>query len=234
MRKDLKAMLYYVVLDYRYTFLIFWAILMCTLVAFTLIGSMFENSSIIVFTGPAAMIFSLICGLNLTKETFPFCIKMGLTRYRYLIGSACFVLLFAAAMSVVHLVVKNAFEFVLTTLGISGISHYSILQFLSMPETWSNELWVLAVLNLLCLTLGFSIGTVFYRYGLIGGFGTIALLFFVIVLPSTREVLAEGLLEMGEGGVTVHFGVLLLISLMAFLPNWPFLHKASTVPARAR
>lgn len=234
MRKELKAMLYYFVLDYRYTFLIFWAILLGTLVAFTLIGSMFENSSIIVLTGPVGMIFCVICGLNLPKETFPFCIKMGVTRHQYLVGSAVFVLLFALIMSVVHLVVKNVFEWLLTTFGIEGISHYSMLQFLSVPETMGNELWVLAVLNLLGVSLGFLIGTVFYRFGLTGGFGAIALLFFLVVLPTTRDVLAEGLMEIGGGEINLHFGVLLLISLLAFLPNWPFLRQAPTVPARAR
>jgi len=234
MLKDMKAILYYFTLDYRFTFIVFWGILVSTLVGFTFISSLFEESSVIVFTGPIAFIFCAICGLNMTKETFPFCIKMGITRNQYIMSAGIFMVLFSTVMSFMHLLIKNNFEGVLSTFGIDGIRHYSMLQFLSVPETWFNELWVLGILNVVFLTIGFLVGTIFYRYGLIGGFGSVALLFFVIVLPATRDVLFEGLVEMSDGQASVHFGLVLLIAFIAFIPNWTFLRRASTIAARAR
>lgn len=233
MLKDMKAVLTYFMLDYRYSILVFWSILAATLIGFMFVTMLIKGVSIIVFTGPITIIFSIICGLNMTKETFPFCVKMGITRTQYVIGAGIFMALLSLVMSVIHFGVKSIFVSVLKLTSFEGISHYSILQFLSLSETWINELWVLLLFNFLFLSFGSLIGTIFYKYGLIGGFISVALLLFALILPITRDFY-HGFFQLSNGQLTISFFAVVLFSLILLIPNWAFLRNASTIAARAR
>ncbi|MGV2619638.1 UNVERIFIED_CONTAM: hypothetical protein N8J90_00565 [Halobacillus marinus] len=234
MLRDLKGIFYYLLIDYRFSFLVFWSILTATLVGFTLLSILVPDSSMIVFTSPIVFVFCIISGLNMTKETFPFCVKMGTTRTRYLLGTFAFSLFFSLVLSMVHLGIVRGFRAVLDAEKISSIRHYSLMDMLDVQAAWYNEIWVLGLLFFLFISIGFLLGSVFYRYGLIGGFSGVAVFGVLMMLPVTKDYLFSEVFRLQ--GMTLHVDFLLLLAaaLLTFVPSWMVLRKASTTAARAR
>lgn len=234
MLRDLKALNYYFLLDFRYAFFVFWSIMVATLCGFLFLSSILEGTSIIVFTGPIVFIFCMISGLNFTKETFPFCIKMSMTRTRYVVGAFSFIVLLSITMAVMNLVIRSSFSWLLHTLNNDSLLHYSLLELLNVSQTWYNEILMLGLLNFVFLVIGFLTGTVFYRFGIVGGFGSVALLLVLLSLPMTREFLFEEIIQMDGAKITLPLLFIAVIILGSSLLNWVLLSKASTTPARTR
>ncbi|MEI5906813.1 hypothetical protein WAK64_07040 [Bacillus spongiae] len=235
MYKELKAVLYYFLLDYRFSLGVFWTILISSLIGFSLIGLIGDGiGNVVIVTSLPVLIYCIVSGINMTKETFPFCIKMGVTRHQYMLGSALFTLLLSVGMSLVHLIISYGYDWLLKLGSIEGITHYSLLQFFSLSNTWFNELWLLAFLNFVFLGFGILFGTIIYRYGLVGGFSTVAVLVFLFVLPTSREALIERMLLVNNGQLSIQFGFLFVLTSIVFFQNWLLIRKASTMAASTR
>ncbi|KGX92055.1 hypothetical protein N781_02430 [Pontibacillus halophilus JSM 076056 = DSM 19796] len=234
MRNDMKATLYYLMLDYRFSFIVFWSIMCATLVGFVLIGSIIPDVTIYIWIAVITLIFSSISGFHMTRETFSFCVKMGLTRNQYLLGAGLFTLVLALAMSVMHLLIQSVYSYLVQLIGLDGLTLYSIFNIVNISETWYNELAIVALLNFIFVSVGFLFGTIFYRFGLIGGLSSVAVLLFLVMVPAFRDLMADLLIASEGGRSSVQLLPLTLAALVAFLPNWALLRRASTFTARTR
>lgn len=233
MLNEMKAVLYYLAVDIRYSFMVFWSILILSLTAMFIIVLSFETR-MIVTTSMAIYIFCGITGFLTTKETFPYCIKLGATRTQYLLSVLVYCAAVAAVFSIVHVIVQGIFNS-LVQAGASGrFLTYHTVQATTLANTWYNQLLVDLIICFLLLSLGFLLGSVFYRFGLIGGFGTLAVLAILVILPNTRTFILDAFGSMEGWKLGVNFLMLVGVALLAYLPNWGMLRKASTVPGATR
>lgn len=233
MLNDMKAVLYYLAVDMRFSFMVFWSILILSLTAMFIIVLSFDTT-MIVTTSMAIYIFCGITGFLTTKETFPYCIKLGATRTQYLLSVLVYCAAVAAVFSIVHVIVQSIFNSLVQAGAGGRFLTYHTVQATTLANTWYNQLLVDMIICFLLLSLGFLLGTIFYRLGLIGGFGTLALLAIIIILPYTRNFLIDALVNVEGWQLGFNFILLVGIALMAYLPNWGMLRKASTVPGATR
>src|SRR5690625_3179341 len=83
MQRQMKASLYYLTSEIRFTMSVFWAILLSILVLSFVIDILFfqnsDDSMIFSFSGPI-YIFSIVFAQKAVKDSIPHLIKMGSTR----------------------------------------------------------------------------------------------------------------------------------------------------------
>jgi ABC-2 type transport system permease protein len=84
------------------------------------------------------------------------------------------------------------------------------------------------------LSIGFLLSSIFYRFGIVGGLGSIAILGLGIILPQTRNWLIDLFVSTNQVGVDISLLPMILISLIVILPTWGLLRKASTVQGVTR
>jgi hypothetical protein len=233
MLNEMKAVLYYLAVDIRYSFMVFWSILILSLTAMFIIVLSFDTR-MIVTTSMAIYIFCGITGFLTTKETFPYCIKFGATRTQYLLSVLIYCAGVAAVFSIVHVFVQGIFNSLVQASTSGRFLTYHTVQATTLANTWYNQLLVDLIICFLLLSLGFLLGSTFYRFGLIGGFGTLAALAIIIILPYTRSFLIDALVNMEGWKLGINFLMLVGVALLAYLPNWGMLRKASTVPGETR
>jgi hypothetical protein len=229
----MKAVLYYLAVDMRFSFMVFWSILIFSLTAMFVIVLSFDTN-MIVSTSMAIYIFCGITGFLTTKETFPYCIKFGATRNQYLLSVLIYCTAVAAVFSTIHVIIQSVFGWLVNVAGSERFLIFHSVESTTLADTWYNQLLVDMVICFLLLSLGFLLGTIFYRLGLIGGFGALALIAILILLPTTRDFLLNELVDMDGWKMGLNFSMLLAVALFAFLPNWGMLRKASTLSSATR
>ncbi|MCD5322345.1 MULTISPECIES: hypothetical protein [Pontibacillus] len=234
MLKDLRAVLYYLIVDYRFSFMVFFSIMSASLIVLAGISLVAEGTTIYVFLSVITLWFSFICGFNMTRETFPFLIKMGITRNQYILGGALFTGVFSLAISIMVFIIQHIMNAFIDVANLTNIANYTAFDYLPIQETILNELWLVALVNFLVISLGFVLGSVFYRFGMIGGVSTIIGVFFLFMLPESRSIIVDFLSSMKGQDFEIRYTSILILSLVLFLPNWTLLRRASTISARLR
>ncbi len=235
MRNDMKAILYYLTIDHKQAFFIFWSIFILS-ATFLLGLSVAFSIDMTVSISASTYIFCGIAGFQLTRITFPYSIKFGLTRTRYVIGIAVFCLLLGFIMSLSHVVVTYVLYGLTDIIGASTYSLITTLEATSLAFTWYNMLLVDAVICSFIYSVALLIGTVFYRLGLFGGFVAVALLVVNIFIPTSRNWLIDTFVSVASGQVQLNipFLMVILTTLLLFIPIWLILRKASTTAKLSR
>lgn len=233
MFKELKAILYYLAVDIRFSFTVFWSILLVSLTALFIVSFSF-NTTMLVSSSIAIYIFCFITGFLMTKETFPYCIKLGATRTQYLVSALVFFACVAFVFSFVHMVVQTIFKTVASFGTIENIQMMYSVHGTTLQDTWYNQVFVDFIICFLLISIGFLLGTIFYRLGLIGGFSTLALLVIILLIPSARGWVAETFASLEGSKIALNYAYVILLALLTFLPNWGMLRKASTISSATR
>ncbi|MFD1019386.1 hypothetical protein [Thalassobacillus hwangdonensis] len=230
MFNDLKAMLYFLTTDFRFGLTIFWSIFLASTGVLYLLTFSFNDVTIIVSSSLAIYIYCGISGFLMTKETLPFCLKMGTTRNRYFSGVIVFNLILGAFMA-----------FISSTLSlVVGMTEQSNLQLMtaidatSLSPGWFNQFWLETLICFLFLSIGFMFSAIFYRTGLVGGLSVIGIVVIAILLPDLREQFLDFFLEFSESGITIHYVSLFIAALLAMIPTWLLLNRASIHSAATR
>ncbi|QFT87375.1 hypothetical protein FIU87_01810 [Bacillus sp. THAF10] len=233
MLKDMQAIIYYLTVDMRFSFKVFWSILLLSMSASFLIVLSFDT--MMVFTPSLAIyIFCAITGFITTKETFPYCIKLGATRSQYTISVLTFSAMVAVVFSVMNTVIQALFKGLTTIVSADKFLTFHTVEGTTLAQTWYNQILVDSVICFLFLSIGFVIGSTFYRLGLVGGLSTLALLAILFFVPYTRAAIMDFIVNMEGVKAGVNFFAILTIALFSYLPNWGMLRNASTLPSATR
>ncbi|RXI96189.1 hypothetical protein DS745_20825 [Anaerobacillus alkaliphilus] len=235
MLKDMRAILYYLVIDQRFSFFVFWSIFIASSIFLLAISYTF-SINMIVSISMATYIFCGISGFLQTKITFPYSIKLGLTRTRYVIGSFVFNVVLAITMSLFHLIINKLLLLIATTIGATSFSLLTTVNATTLANTWYNLLFVDIVLCTLVFSVGLLLGTVFYRLGLIGGIIAIALATISIFIPATRNWMIDSFVSFNAGQIqfVIPFVSTIAVTVLIFIPIWGMLKNASTTPGVTR
>ena len=233
MSSQIKAILTFSFLDVRYAIQAFWAILIGFMLLGVGISLSFNNTLSFAGSGIAMYIFCAITGFQTVKESFPFTIKMGGTRRNYFISMCLFFILFAFLMSAIHNVFLIAYEQLLDILNIEIFTfHFSIIT--GLEDTWILRLFIDSANAFFLLNLLFFIGIMFYRFGLIGGYGVIGFIILAFFLPGIHSQVAEFVLGFASVDAVIHYTGLIGLSFLILVVNWAVMRKAPVFTANVR
>ncbi|MFC4321927.1 hypothetical protein [Litchfieldia salsa] len=234
MSKDLKAILYYFAVDFRFSLIVFWSILLASMVTLFMIGNSFEGTKILFSSGFSVYIYCAISGFLITKETFPYCVKLGSTRNNYFLGAILFNILLALFMAIIHLSALSLFKWFVELSQMENMSIILTVEKETLLATLGGQLLLDTVIGFVLLSVGFLLSSAFYRLGMVGGIVGIALLGIVLILPATRNWLIDFFLTAGTGDLQINYIALILVALVAMIPNWLLLKNAPTTPGVTR
>lgn len=232
--KELKANLVYLIYDHRYSITVFWSVLVASTALLFAVSYFISEAHMGLSLSLAIYIFCAITGFLITKETFPFLIKLGSTRKTFLFSAIVFNVLLAVFMSAVAVAVDQIVKIVVKMANVANFQVFNMLEGTTLASTWYNELLLNIVICFLVLSFGFMLGAVFYRLGLVGGFSGIILLVFIIIFPETRSFLIDIFININNSKLEIPFIPIIFLSLLPVLPIWFLLRKASTVASVTR
>ncbi|TQS70629.1 hypothetical protein DX933_17880 [Ornithinibacillus gellani] len=173
MGRQIKGLLYFFVMDIRYSLMIFWTILI-SLLAVSLAISHFLESAIasgsgvftFVLTGPI-YVYCAIIGFLTVRDYIPYSLKLGATRKSIFVSIGIFFFGLAFAKSVAATIIQAAVEKGVDLFGMKYFIFLHPAQLLT--DTWYNRLIIDTSISFFFAVLLFLIGLIFYRFGLAGG-----------------------------------------------------------------
>lgn len=237
MYRNSKALLGFFALDIRLSVLIFWSIFLASMIPLVWI-SISTDGQVGVSSSMAVAIFCAISGFVITKETFPFSIRMGSTRHEYVLSVLIFSVLLAAFMSGINLAFIQLSAWMINLAGLNNISFIVLSDFLASPVSWYGQFGFDFMLCLLVFILGFFLSSVFHRFGMIGGLITIALVFIAMFVSTIRSVIIDLLIVTERTADSLHvsinnlgiFGITIVLAALI----WIILKNASITPGVTR
>jgi len=234
MSKNSKALFHVLLLDYRFSIIVFWAIFLASLLPLFILAAT-TGGDIIISSSVAIAFFCAINGFLMIKETFSFSIRMGATRQEYVWTGLIFFLVLSAVMSILSLIFvymsKWINSFTVTDFTLLPVSDF----FLESP-VWYTQFTIDFLLSFFILITGFLLSTIFHKFGMVGGLSSLALLFILLVLPATRSEIISIFVQinMNEWAVSLNYlGIFGLIVAMS-LGIWLLLRNASIFPGVTR
>ena len=237
MSRNSKALLGFFALDIRRSVLIFWSIFLASMIPLVAI-SISTDGQVGVSSSMAVAIFCAISGFVMTKETFPFSIRMGSTRHAYVLSVLIFSVLLAAFMSGMNLAFLLFSKWIASLAQLNNISFIVLSDFLASDVSWFGQFGFDFMLCLLVFILGFFLSAVFHRFGMLGGLITIAFVFIAMFVSTIRTVLIDLFIvtDLSAESLNVsinNIGILGIIMVLAAL-IWIILKNASITPGVTR
>lgn len=235
MYRDLRANLYFLINDFRFSIIVFWSIFIASVVLlFTISLSISLDTNIILIPSMAIFIYCGISGYLTVKDTFPFMIKMGSTRTAFVFSVIVFNAILAFIMSAVSTFMTEMIQFFNRVSDNDNFNIYSTIQLTSLNETWYNSLFLDFFICFILLTTLLLLGAFFYRFGLIGGGSVVALFLILNLIANIRNWIFGLFIEISEYMITFHFLNIFLFLLLTIFFIWLILRKASTIAKPVR
>lgn len=233
MIRQCRGILLFEVLDIRNSLTIFWTILISCMalsfgIQFTTGGNMTVSSSAAVY------IFSAIAGFMTVKETYPFSIKRGATRKNYYVATSLFLLMLAMFMAAAHTLLIMVIEGMGSMMVNGNFKIYYMAKFLGHENLYLVNFFIDGALSFFLLSGFFLLGSLFYRFGLLGGYAAIGLGAVLLFIPAVRnEFIKTGFEFLGDQALQ-HFGYLIGIGAVFLAIGWFVLIKAAAKTVSTR
>jgi len=231
MMKDIKGVIYYLMTNVRYPFMIFWTILLSIFALSILFSFVTSNEQVLFQASIPIYIFCLVLGMWTVKNTIPYLLKMSVTRKLIYISIGIYFLMIAivqallanALIKIIDLIGKRAISGDVTLY--NGQEEFSfefnhLSQFLQ-NDSFITQITVDTIIAFAALNAMFFIGLLFYRYGLAGGFTFLGVMFLIYLLSITQGSFVELVKYILKNySMTLYFqlfGVSILIYLLSFI-----------------
>lgn len=223
MGRQLKGLLYFFIMDLRYSLLIFWTILLGILVvsltfAYFLTGVDGETNFVFFLNIPM-YVYAAIVGYLTVRDFMPFSIKMGATRKNMFIAIGIFVLMISVAKSLFGTVLQELVELFNA---FAGIDIFTFLHFAHLLENnWYTRLIIDTAMIFFFFMVMLLIRLLINRFGLLGAGSVLGVLAVVLLVAVARGWIFDFFRELFpafEVGIFYQvFGIGLLLYLISFL-----------------
>ena len=234
MINEIKANVLYLMYDLRYSLTVFWAVLVASVIGFFSLALLVNNSHIGVSINFVIYIFCGISGFLITKETFPYLIKLGSTRNMYVTSAVIFHAVLAIFMSSMATLLIQIIKFLKLQGNVENLQLFNVLNGTTFAVTWFNELWFNSIVCFFILGVGALFGSLFYRFGLIGGISGFGLTVFIMIIPQTRSWLVDHFFTLDGQLFDINMYTIMFVSVVVTIPYWLLLRKASTTAGVTR
>lgn len=223
---DIKGVIHYLVVNVRYAFMIFWSILLSIYLISLLLSTIGDRSNVMFQASIPIYIFCLVIGMWTVKNTIPYLLKMGVTRKLIYAGTGVYFL----GLAIFQSLLANTLIKFTEALGKSAISgdvtifdgHEEVsFQFMHVSQFLENDTFITqvtvdSIISFTALSTMFFIGLIFYRYGLIGGFTSLGVLFFLYILSIAQGAFVELITYIMENYSLVLYFQLFAISILIY------------------
>ncbi|MCT2534405.1 hypothetical protein NC661_15170 [Aquibacillus koreensis] len=236
MIRQIKALLYFFVADFRFSFLIFWTILSATVVIS--LGATYylqdvENSSMYLAISGAIYVYGAILGFITVRESLTFALKMGGTRKSYFVAVGAFFL----GLSVVMAILDNLYHVIIMAfVNNVGLDIFTLIH-PAMILGEANSIWYRFSIDVfvifLLMSIFYFLGLVFHKYNLIGGYVVIGVVALVLFISSAAGVLLDLLQELFVNPSFNHYVIAFVIGIVLYLTSWLLVYNIPAKSARA-
>ncbi|MGM0924403.1 MAG: hypothetical protein ACQEWW_24970 [Bacillota bacterium] len=233
MMKQCRGILLFEVLDIRNSLTIFWTILICCM-ALSFGIQLSTGGNLTVSSGIAVYIFSAIAGFLTVKETYPFSIKIGSTRKNYYAATSLFLLLLAIFMAAAHTLLIMALEGMESSMVRADLKMFYFAKILGYENLYLVNFLIDGAICFFLLSGFFLLGSLFYRFGLIGGYAAIGLAAVLLFIPVVRDEFIKLVFEFGGDQALQYFAYLFGFGGVYLAIGWFVLIKAAAKTVSSR
>jgi hypothetical protein len=233
MGRQLKGLLYFFVTDIRFSLMVFWSILLGSLVlAISISYFLLDVADAVIYMGLSIPIFiyCAILGFITVKEAIPFAIKMGATRKNLFIALGIFFLGVAFAKSVAVSTLQSIIVAFTKGVGITTYELFHIAELVS--DTWLNRILIDTALMFLSLVFMFIFGLLFYKTGLLGGGSVVAILVVLLLLGIAKGWVFDFFARLASDLDLIFFFQLFGIGLMLYALSYLFTRRITIVKTK--
>lgn len=232
MKQQMKGLIYFFLVNSRYSFTIFWSILL-GITLFTAITAYIiddqEGVMKISLTAPM-YVYSGIYGFFVVKNWIPFFIKLGTSRKNILLGLGLFFMGVSFSFALTGTVLQSVFMFFAKQINLHMFSFGHISLFIE--DTWYIRLLIDSSLMLFCFTFMFVIGLLFYKYGLAIGGAVLGIFMMGIIYSIYKGWIIEFAINVFTNLELTLFWQIALIATLLYIFSWFFIRKITIVHAR--
>jgi len=235
MDAQLKGTFYYFLTNMKRPFLIFWAILVGFMLITYGMSYLFADTATVIAYDLSfpIYIFGAILGFHTVKSCIPYLIKMGSTRANIFVvsGASLFALACLNAMiaNTIYVIVEKVHSEVksaIFTLETGENSYtFSHLADLVMDSTWYSRVVIDASIGFFLLAAFFLLALIFYRYGFIGGFGTLGIFMGTIAFGIERGWLIDFFSSIFSNFHFTFFYQLMLTGIVIYLLSYVLMRR---------
>lgn len=232
MNDQMKGLLYFYMTSARYSFIIFWSILLGLLGLTLGLGYLLKGTDGVMnfnFSFPIAFYLG-IYGFLIVKSWLPFMIKIGATRKNIFFSLGIFFTGVSILFSTVASLIQTAVTPLINKLGLD-IFYFSHLSLLYI-DTWYARIFIDASIALFLFSGAFVIALLFYRYGLAIGLGFIGLIVLGIMFSMFKGWIPNFVINVLPNINLSLFGYIALIAVVIYCLSWLLMRRATTITAR--
>ena len=230
---EVKAILYYLFTEMKYSLIIFWSIFLSSIILLFILSDLVLRN-VIISTSLATYVFCTIIGFLITKKNLPFCIRFGATRNSFHLSVSLFLVLLSIGLAIINQTVTSFILTMKNQLTIEGIMIYEPAKLLMESPSWGSSILIDSIIIFLVLTIGYFLGSIVYRFGQLGGIITLTSVLLINFLPFIQDGLKVFVKGFANGEMGVNFLLLMILSLILLFINSFIIKTASPTPAIAR
>lgn len=234
MVNQLKGSLYYTFINLRFSLIIFWGVLAGVLAISVVTQNLIADSYMPFNMSMPTYIFAAAFGYWMVKNTIPYLIKMGGTRTIIFLVMG----IFGIVLSLFNALLANSISKLITMIygntGVGGVITFEVdgkkMTFNHIGDFLTNNTWFTRVIidtSISFFLFGclFICGLIFYKYGLVGGFGFLALGMISIILDASTGWLEEFVTTIFTNFNFTFFYQLFVVGLLIYLLSYLLLRQ---------
>lgn len=234
MNRQIKGLLYFYVTDIRYSFIIFWSILLGVLIlslgiAYFLLD---VEGGFFVFGFPFATYFNaLFLGFITVKETIPFALRVGTVRRNIFFATGLFFLGYALFIGVLSSTLQSIVQLFAETINLHSFRFLHPVEMLG-DDTWLTRVIVDVVVLFFILVLTYLIGLLFFRGGVLVGGIFLGILGVFLLLGVTQGWLVEAVISTVRNIDLIFFAQMFVIGIVLYGFTYLLIRTITIVKAR--
>lgn len=234
MSRQIKGLLYFYVTDSRYSFMIFWSILLMIMILFLGIAYFMLNveGGLFTFGFPFATYINVaIIGFITVKERIPFALKMGAVRKNIYIATGIFFLGYALFIALLSSTIQSLMVWII------DITNLHTFMFLHPAQLLGSDIWITrvmidtAVMFLLAVFM-YVIGLLFYRGGILAGGILVGILGGALLFGIAQGIIIESLIKLYHTIDLMFFAQILGVGVVLYVLTYFLIRTITTVKVR--
>lgn len=216
---NLKGILFYQYAIYRFTLIVFWVILLGFLITGIILSLVFSNVDIFYNLNGTIYVFLAVMGFWSVKNVIPSLLKVGTNRKHTFLGLGLGLLMLVIVftlLSNVIMILANQFLQLASNAGTNNF--YNFIAFFMEDAIWLPFLIDFAISSLF-VSISVLYGLIFYRYGLYGGFASLAVTFLIFIYGMSKFILsglAENLAQYAISHSASLFSMIFLVAVAIY------------------
>lgn len=198
MNRQIKGLLYFYATNVRYSFIIFWSILLSFLVISLAISYFLLDveDAWFSFGFPFATYFSAgIIGFLTVKETIPFALKVGAIRRNIFFATGLYFFGYALLLALISSSIQSVIQFIVDATNLHSFLflHPSLI---IGDDNWITRILIDTSVMFLLLSLMYLAGLLFYKGGVLVGGIFLGVLGILLLLGITLGWLIDAVIEL--------------------------------------